>query len=149
MGFSRQNYWSGLPCPSAVDFPHPGIEPTPHVSCNGRHFLYHLGSQMAFQAIVLKWILISFSRGSSQPRAQTRVSHIVDRCFTIWATREVLKFQWSFLFIPPLIHEADLICVIKLKLYRLCDLPEASALVTKTNRFWSWVDLTKSQAGSS
>ena len=91
MGFSRQNYWSGLPCPSAVDFPHPGIEPTPHVSCNGRHFLYHLGSQMAFQAIVLKWILISFSRGSSQPRAQTRVSHIVDRCFTIWATREVLK----------------------------------------------------------
>ena len=91
MGFSRQNYWSGLPCPSAVDFPHPGIEPTPHVSCNGRHFLYHLGSQTAFQAIVLKWILISFSRGSSQPRAQTRVSHIIDRCFTIWATREVLK----------------------------------------------------------
>ena len=42
-----------------------------------------------FQAIVLEWIAISFSRGSSQPRAQTQVSHIVDRRFTIWATREV------------------------------------------------------------
>ena len=42
-----------------------------------------------FQAIVLEWVAISFSRGSSQPRARTRVSHIVDRRFTIWATREV------------------------------------------------------------
>ena len=49
-----------------------------------------------FQAIVLKWIAISFSRGSSQPRDRTRVSHIVDRRFTVWATREVistLKFK--------------------------------------------------------
>ena len=27
MGFSRQEYWSGLPFPSAGDFPDPGIEP--------------------------------------------------------------------------------------------------------------------------
>ena len=26
-GFSRQDYWSGLPLPSPGDFPHPGIEP--------------------------------------------------------------------------------------------------------------------------
>ena len=39
-----------------------------------------------FQAIVLEWIAISFSRGSSRPRDQTQVSHIVDRRFTIWAT---------------------------------------------------------------
>ena len=42
MGFSRQEYWSGLPFP--------------------------------------------YSRGSSQPRDQTQVSCIADRCFTIWAT---------------------------------------------------------------
>ena len=42
-----------------------------------------------FQAIVLEWIAISFSRGSSQPRDRTRVSRIVDRRFTVWATREV------------------------------------------------------------
>ena len=27
MGFSRQEYWSGLPCPSPRDLPNPGIEP--------------------------------------------------------------------------------------------------------------------------
>ena len=42
-----------------------------------------------FQAIVLEWIVISFSRGSSWPRDRTWVSCIVDRCFTVWAIREV------------------------------------------------------------
>ena len=45
-----------------------------------------------FRARVLEWVAISFSRGSSQPRDQTRVSHIVGRRFTIWATREA---QWG------------------------------------------------------
>ena len=27
MGFSRQKYWSGLPCPPPGDLPNPGIEP--------------------------------------------------------------------------------------------------------------------------
>ena len=27
MGFSRQEYWSGLPCPSPGDLSNPGIEP--------------------------------------------------------------------------------------------------------------------------
>ena len=27
MGFSRQEYWSGLPCPSPWDLPNPGIKP--------------------------------------------------------------------------------------------------------------------------
>ena len=43
MGFSRQEYWSGLPFPSPGDLPDPGIEP--------------------------------------------RVSRIVGRRFTVWATR--------------------------------------------------------------
>ena len=32
MGFSRQEYWSGLPCPPLGALPHPGIEPTSLVS---------------------------------------------------------------------------------------------------------------------
>ena len=43
-----------------------------------------------FQAIVLEWIAISFSRGSSQPGDQTWVSCIAARFFTIWATGETL-----------------------------------------------------------
>ena len=35
-----------------------------------------------FQARILEWAAISFSRGSSQPRDQTWVSCIADRCFT-------------------------------------------------------------------
>ena len=44
-----------------------------------------------FQARILEWVAISFSRRSSQPRDWTWVSWIVGRCFTIWATREVLS----------------------------------------------------------
>ena len=28
MGFSRQEYWSGLPCPAPGDLPDPGIKPS-------------------------------------------------------------------------------------------------------------------------
>ena len=38
MGFSRQEYWSGLPLPSPGDLPDPGIQlgsPELHLSCQG------------------------------------------------------------------------------------------------------------------
>ena len=41
-----------------------------------------------FQARMLEWIAISFSRGTSQPRNRTLVSHIAGRRFTVWATKE-------------------------------------------------------------
>jgi len=42
MGFSRQEYWSGLPCPPPGDLPDPGIEHTSLcVFCVGRRILYH------------------------------------------------------------------------------------------------------------
>ena len=53
-----------------------------------------------FQARILEWVAISFSRRSSWPRDWTRVSCIVGRRFTIWATREVKKNA-----IGPLIPE--------------------------------------------
>ena len=42
-----------------------------------------------FQAKIPEWVVISFSRESSRPRDRTRVSCIIGRRFTIWATREV------------------------------------------------------------
>ena len=41
MGFSRQEYWTGLPCPAPGDLPDPGIKLASHVSCVGRWVLYH------------------------------------------------------------------------------------------------------------
>ena len=43
-----------------------------------------------FQARVLEWVAISFSKGSSWPRDWTQISRIAGRHFTIWATREAL-----------------------------------------------------------
>ena len=48
------------------------------------------------QARILEWIAISFSRRSSQPMDWTQVSCIVDRRFTVWATREVKQILILF-----------------------------------------------------
>ena len=42
-----------------------------------------------FQARILEWAAVSFSRGSSQPRDRTQVFCIADRRFTVWATAPV------------------------------------------------------------
>ena len=52
-------------------------------SCHRRNILH---------ATILECVVISFSRGSSQPRDQTWASHIVGRFFTVWATREARVF---------------------------------------------------------
>ena len=44
------------------------------------------------QARILEWVAIPFSRGSSQPRDRTQVSHTAGRFFTIWATREAQEY---------------------------------------------------------
>ena len=51
-----------------------------------------------FQARILEWVTISFSRRSSQPRDWTRVSCIVGKRFTIWATREAVSVFYFILF---------------------------------------------------
>ena len=53
-----------------------------------------------FQARVLEWVAIAFSRRSSRPRDWTRVSCIVGRCFTVWATREAGKSHKYLLSVP-------------------------------------------------
>ena len=69
MGFSRQEYWIGLPCPSPGDLPYPGF---PHC----RWILYHLSHLRSPRT--LERIAYPFSRGTSQPKNRTRVSCIAD-----------------------------------------------------------------------
>ena len=40
------------------------------------------------QARIPEWIAMPSSRGFSQPRDQTQVSHIADGFFPVWATKE-------------------------------------------------------------
>ena len=49
-------------------------------------------------ARILEWVVISFSRGTSQPRNQTQVSCIAGRFFTEWASREDLCGGRFFLY---------------------------------------------------
>ena len=52
------------------------------------------------QARILELVALPFSRGSSQPRNQTRVSCIAERFFTNWAIREAKSL---FIFLATLI----------------------------------------------
>ena len=91
MEFSRQEYWSGLPFPSPGDLPNPGIEPRSS-TLQADALLSELPER---PQRMLEWVAIPFSRRSSQPRDWTRVSCIVGRHCTVWATRDLLSFHLS------------------------------------------------------
>ena len=55
------------------------------------------------QAIILEWVAVPFSRGSSWPRDQTQVSHIAGGFFTIWVPREA--HSW----LPPEMKATNLL----------------------------------------
>ena len=45
-------------------------------------------SMGTLQTRILEWVVMPSSRGSSQPRDQTQISHTAGGFFTIWATRK-------------------------------------------------------------
>ena len=117
MGFSRQEYWSGLPFPSPRESFRPRdrtqvshivdrrfiiwatrecrIMCVSHSSCptlcNPIDYSL-LGSSVhgILQSRILEWVSIPFSRESSWPRNWTQIFCIAGRFFTIWATREAI-----------------------------------------------------------
>ena len=55
------------------------------------------------QARILEWVAMPSSRGSSQPRDQSQVSHIASRIFTILTTKEtwdISSSTFNFSYIP-------------------------------------------------
>ena len=59
MGFSRQEYWSGLPCPPPGDLPDPGIKSTSHISCNGGRFFTTSATWEAHYGVTCTYFLAS------------------------------------------------------------------------------------------
>ena len=103
IGFSRQEYWSGLPLPSPVDHILSDLSTMTHPSWVAPSISWysHYGkqdeSESKSRSVVSDspWnfpgqntgrVIVPFSRGSSQPRDQTPVSCIAGRFFTIWTT---------------------------------------------------------------
>ena len=88
MGFSRQEFWSGLPFSSPGDLLNPGIEPRspalqadslpsePPKSPQSDHGLSVHG---ILQPRILEWVAIPFSGVSSWPRNRTWIT-----CITAW-----------------------------------------------------------------
>ena len=67
MGFSREEYWSGMPCAPPGDLPHPGIKPRSPVLQVDSLLLSHWGSPMysAYEmSSVRGWISASVRCGS-------------------------------------------------------------------------------------
>ena len=122
IGFPSQEYWSGLAFLSPVDLFNPRTKLTSPALTDG--FFCHWATEVKsesevsqlcltlcdlmdcslpgssvhgiLQARILELVAISFSRGSSQPRDQTRVSSTAGRHFTVGATREAtLNYQGS------------------------------------------------------
>ena len=91
-----------------------------------------------FQARILEWVAISFSRRSSQPRDWTRVSRIVGRCFTLWALKltkwillSKLMQDWNLisLSVKVLLFENKLhefLCPLVSHIYCFCDFGEVN-----------------------
>ena len=62
--------------------------------CNPMNCLPGSSIHGIFQARILEWVAISFSRRSSWPRDWAQVSRIVGTHFIIWATRQVQQCDW-------------------------------------------------------
>ena len=79
MGFSRQEYWSGLPFLSPGDLPNPGIEPrTP-----------------ALQACFTKvWLMPLYKSTTS-----AELSHLCAFAYAVCATRDALSYMSLSLYV--------------------------------------------------
>ena len=98
MGFSRQEYWSGLPLPSLhvrykllllnCDNPMSLLPPLPLSADEETKALKSKVESPQGSPRILEWVAYPFSRGSFQPRNWTGVSCIAGGFFTCWAAKE-------------------------------------------------------------
>ena len=85
------------------------VESESHSVVSSSLRLHGLYSPWILQARILEWVDFPFSRGSSQPRDWTQVSHIAGGFFTTWATlRYQEKESVSRQFLQtPMLHPID------------------------------------------
>ena len=75
--------WSPVTSSNSVEWSESESQSCPTL-CDPLYYTVH----GILQAKILEWVAVPFSRGSSQLRDRTQVSHIAGQFFTNWATRE-------------------------------------------------------------
>ena len=107
-----------------------------------------------FQARILGWVAISFSRRSSQPRVRTWVSRIAGRHFATWATREAPIYKCVCVCRHIYMYKGMCVWAKSPELCpTLCDpmdysLPDPSAHGILQARKLKWVDVPSSMGSS-
>ena len=91
-----------------------------------------------FQAWILQWIAIPFSRGSPQPRDRTQVSCIAGRFFTIWATRDVSTHQSLILILSKNLKISGNISITNFQISRISTLQPQIYPVQNSGAPSSW-----------
>jgi len=81
MGFSRQEYWSGLPCPPPGDLPDPGIEPVslPSPALAGRFFTAVPFGKLS---LTLKFFIVAeffFGGGDNREKVRENYNSTIER----------------------------------------------------------------------
>ena len=96
MGFSRQEYWSGLPCSPPGDLPNPGIKPVFPASLHCRHILYHWATREAhpcYTLVKIKMMLFCQEAPRIHSNTYLCIENIVSK-----------RIMWIPHFFPWLLH---------------------------------------------
>ena len=93
-----------------------------------------------FQARILEWVAISFSRGPSWSRDRTQVSCIAGRHFNLWVTREAHKEVWA----PK--NWCFQTVVLKKTVESPLDCKEIKPVNPKGNPLWIFIERTVTEA---
>ena len=86
MGFSRQKYWRGLPCPSPGDRPNPGIEPS---SPKSRDITLSTKVHLV-KAMVFPVIMYGCESWTIKKTEYRRID-----AFELWCWRRLLRVRWT------------------------------------------------------
>ena len=152
MGFSRQEYWSGLPCPPPGDLPNPAIEPS-LLHC--RKILYHLSHQGSPR--ILEWVAYpspgdlpdsGIELGSPALQADSLPAWLPGKptemlCYgntQIWQTFKKIKFQVRNF--HNFLRRCLLMCTLSLVQqpvwpHPICLIKKGSGQIVKKISFWS------------
>ena len=95
-GFSRQEHWSGFPCPPPGNLPNPGIKPRSPILQ-----LDSLLSEPPGKPKTTGVVTYPFCRGTSWSRNRTQVSCIAGEFYTSWATREAYTHTHTLIWRLP------------------------------------------------